>query len=154
MISTKELSITLKHRLSLDSTFCGISKPVIRKENGKYYLAYFVTLFSQDSFRDGLINRPEYIVLTDIEDGEIHAFDSTTVHEFSDSDYSRRFNVELDKTKLYGDFLDETYTLMDKVRESILQGEFDEHDYKIYINRIVNNIPFCYRRFYHELSAL
>lgn len=152
MIESSKLRERIRSQL-FDGAF-GISHPVIRCTD-RYVLAFFITQFYADSMQTGIFNRPENIVTADLITGDLLTFEETRFNEFSDADYSFRYDLSGDFNRLEGKYLEETYHYLDIVRNELAaSGTLNEHAYKMYMKRITDNIPFCYRRFYHELSSI
>ena len=158
MVPSSELQHVVDSQLFQGTfVFHGISKPVIRRVNGKYYVAMFVTPFNLLSFSDGMFDRPYYWVTADMETGDlIQVFQcySDPADEFCDAVYERRYDLRLvtDKeiTKKY--FI-QAFSMLDEVRHKLIQsGSLDEHLYNLYKKRIVSACPLPYRKFFRDLS--
>lgn len=48
-----------------------LSNPVMRKENGKWYIAFFVTFYNKWNWDKLKMPRPAYWALVDVETGEL-----------------------------------------------------------------------------------
>ena len=48
-----------------------LSNPVMRKENGKWYIAFFVTFYNKWNWDKLKMPRPSYWALVDVETGEL-----------------------------------------------------------------------------------
>lgn len=116
----------------------------------------FLTVFSFQSLDDGLFERPETYVLSDVETGEV--FDMITTKysdiDFSNAVYERRYNLcAIDYPDNPTAYFNSAYGILDDVRkEYILSGQLNLRRYHVYTKRILRYCPVPYRRFFRELS--
>ncbi|HFI0743674.1 TPA: hypothetical protein ACGOXR_001945 [Streptococcus suis] len=131
------------------------SQPVIYQESGKYYLAVFVFFYTKEDIEAGAVGRPTVWAIADIETGEIIEERQTKEIDFSDASYEVKYNVrsdaQYDTSKKY---YDEAFAILDSVREKIIStGKLYKLEYKYYLEKILENIPKDYQRFYTDLSV-
>ena len=131
------------------------SQPVIRKQDGKYYLAAFVFFFTQKDIEAGAVDRPTMWALADIETGEIVSEYETKDNEFSDAPYDVKYNVRSDgQYDTSREYYDKAFAILDSVRDKLIKtGKLYSLEYKAYLDRIIANIPKGYKRFYRDLSV-
>lgn len=134
-----------------------VSHPVIRYEDGKFYLAVFAFFYTKEEVANRAIPRPEYYGLADLETGELIATRKCKTKDFSNASFSRKYNISSAENapKNSDDFLDETFVLLDNARQALQEtGDPDVYmkPYKEYFERILQKIPKDYKRFYRDLS--
>ena len=152
MVRSINLTSKVKSQIKVDA--CGVSHPVITRYDGRYVLGFFITLLYAEAMNDGLFRRPEYVAYSDIASGDVLYLQDTRFEDFSDADYERRHDLSFEGSKLSGKYLEETFAYLDRVRLTLMTtGQLNEHDYKMYLKRITSNVPYSYRRFFHELSV-
>ena len=99
MVPSSELQHVVDRQLFPGTfVFHGISRPVIRKIDGQYCLAMFVTPFNVLDFTDGMFDRPYYWVTADIDTGKliwVYQCYSEPTEEFCHSVYERRYDLHL-----------------------------------------------------------
>lgn|GEM_PF-2125321 len=133
----------------------GVSQPVLRYQDGKYYLAVFVFFYNSDDIKSGMVRRPCMWVLADLATGDIvKRFDTRDDLEFSNAPYDIKYNIRSDtKFDTSKEYYDKAFRLLDSVRIDLLTGkEFSTGMYNDYLEKIVANIPDEYKRFYIDLS--
>ncbi len=130
------------------------SYPVIRRYEGKYYLAVFTFFFSREDITSGKVKRPTMWAISDLETGEIIKRIETKDQDFSDASYDVKYNVRSDiKYDTSKEYYDKAFAILDSVREKIISsGKLFAMEYKYYLDKIVANIPEEYKRFYIDLS--
>lgn len=131
------------------------SYPVIHYENGNYYLAVFVFYFSREDIENGKVDRPTLWAIADIETGEIIEERQTKEVDFSDASYDIKYDIrtyaKYDTSKKY---YDEAFAILDSCRSKIISDKkLYQVEYKYYLDKIVNNIPTEYQRFYYDMSV-
>ena len=131
------------------------SQPVIRKENGKYYLAVFTFFYNREDIQAGMVSRPTVWDLADLETGEIVHEYETMEKDFSDATYDVKYNVRADaQYDTSKEYYDKAFAILDSVREKLIStGKFYNLEYQIYLDKILANIPKEYQRFYRDLSV-
>lgn len=135
----------------------GMSQPVLRYQDRKYYLAVFVFFYNSDDIKSGMVRRPCMWVLADLATGDIvKRFDTRDDLEFSDAPYDIKYNIRSDtKYDTSKEYYDKAFRLLDSVRIGLLTGkEFSKEMYNDYLEKIVANIPDEYKRFYRDLSKI
>lgn len=130
------------------------SYPVIYFENEKYYLAVFVFFYSREDIEEGRIYRPTVWAIADLITGEIIEERETSIVEFSNAPYDKKYNIRADKKyDTSKEYYDKAFSILDICRKSIIENDnFDRNEYAKYLQMIVANIPEEYQRFYYDLS--
>ena len=133
----------------------GVSNPVIRKENGQYYIAYFVYTYDKKNIDTGEYRRPIQWLLVDVKTGEIVNTYNCQEYDFSTQSFDRLYSLIDDSVKRpnenYFKIMD---NLFDTVRASIAYGnKMDIDSYKAYFSNVLAITPKEYKVFYRELSA-
>lgn len=132
----------------------GVSNPVLRREDGKLYLAFFAYSYTREQLKNGFVGRPTRWVLADIESGQLIRAVSCAERDFTTAGKEERFSVENPNRPGDPDHLKHTYTILDEVRRKYLQnGKLDASRYEEYLNRLLLAVPPSYHRFYRELSS-
>ena len=158
MIPSREIQHTVDRQLFPGTfVFHGISRPVIRKIDGQYCLAMFVTPFNVLDFTDGMFDRPYYWVTADIDTGKliwVYQCYSEPTEEFCHSVYERRYDLHLVSDKpINRKYFDNAFSMLDEVRSKIIEtGELDQRLYHLYLKRITSACPLPYRKFFRSLS--
>lgn len=135
----------------------GLSKPVLfRRRDHSICNAMFLTVFSLQSFDDGLFDRPETYILSDVETGAVLDMVTTKYadDDFSDAVYARRYNLcSIDYPENAIAYYRRTFMILDDVRkEYIATGNLNMTKYHTYEKRVLRYCPVPYRRFFRELS--
>ncbi len=132
-----------------------ISQPVLRQEDGKWYLASFVFFYNREDIQTGMVNRPTVWALADLETGQLIREMQTKKQEFSEASYDEKYSVRADaKYDTSREYYDAAFAVLDTVREELLKtGNLNEEAYRNYMEKILANIPKAYQRFYRELSV-
>ncbi len=132
-----------------------VSQPVIRKEDGKYYIASFVFFYTEKELGKGMINRPTMWALSDLETGKIIKRYYTKDKEFSDAPYGNNYSLAINLScKNVQAYYADTFRLFDEIRKEIINtGNLDKEKYNIYLNRVKSYIPESYKRFFTDLSV-
>lgn len=130
------------------------SRPVIRKENDKYYLAVYVFYYTREDVESNKVNRPTTWAIADISTGEIVETRNSREYEFSDASYDIKYDITPDKNyDISKEYYEKAYAILDKVRRQIIkEGTLNRKKYDEYLNMILENIPENYKRFYLDLS--
>ena len=137
------------------------SYPVIHLKDNQYYLAVFITLYTKEEIESGYLGRPTKWAIFDIETGKIRRYKhavkdviETSEEEFSSAPYNIKYNIRSDKKYDNSEeYYEEAFKILDKCRESIMDGaKINLGEYQKYLEKILNNVPESYRRFYLDLS--
>lgn len=131
----------------------GVSNPVLRRENGNLYLAFFAYSYTREQLKSGAIGRPSRWILADIESGKLIRAVSCAEQDFTTAGKEERFSVDNPNKPGNPDHLKDTYTILDEVRRNYLQeGTLDTKRYEEYLAQMLLAVPTSYHRFYRELS--
>ena len=132
----------------------GISQPVIYYEDGKYYIAVFLFYYTKEDINSGMISRPSFWAIMNIDTGEIVERRWTNQSDFSDASYDIKYNVRSDDNyDTSRKYYERAFTILDAVREKIIEdGTLLKEEYQSYLNMVLKNIPREYQRFYRDLS--
>lgn len=132
----------------------GLSNPVLRRENGTLYLAFFVFLYQRENLQHKQMPRPSSWIVADLSTGEICRRVDCSVQDFSSQPAGRLYSMEPEPGAVRPD-LDEAYARLDQLRRSWLQqGLLPPELYQDYLQTILTATPPAYRVFYQELSNL
>lgn len=132
----------------------GVSNPVIRQEDGKYYVAYFVYTFDRNNMATKLYPRPSEWILADVSTGDVVGVYKCNEKDFSQQSFEKSYSL-IDKNvkkpdEAYFNVMD---NLFDTVRASIVYGnKIDEASYAAYFRDLLAITPEGYKVFYKELS--
>lgn len=131
------------------------SLPVLRKVDGKFVICMFTQLFNKEQIRQGMMQRPAYWCLTNIQDGgdfiEFNCKDS----EFCSAPYNRLYSKG--KSEQQGSQQDviNLYLQLDEIRKNYIEtGILDVFSYKKYLADVFKIIPSGQINFYKELSKM
>lgn len=161
MVMLPSVLLSSKARASLfpDSGISyGISRPVLRafgKES--VAVAMFVTILDSSGMDTGRILRPEYLIFSEIENGDVLDMVSTRFpeNEFSNASYNVRYDIRLNIDPPSIGYLRRTWELLDESRkEYIMTKKVPMRPYKSYLRRIQEYCPVPYRRFFREAGKV
>lgn len=156
MVKADKIFSELGAALLKNGTLPGsLSQPVIRKEDGIYYLASFVFFFTEEDIRAGAVERPGLWVLADMETGEIKKLYDYTEKDFSDAPYGMKYNIRAQGQYDISDaYYSRAFAVLDSVREKLISaGKLYRLEYEYYLKMILANIPPEYQRFFRDLSV-
>lgn len=136
-----------------------VSNPVLRKENGKWYIAFFVTFYNKSNLDNKTMPRPSYWALLDIETGELikrydcreKDFSSASFDDLIDiSDFNQRQFSKEDAEEFFRKFDNarNAYILNDNNGDSLYAGD---RLYALYLKTLFEYTPVNYQIFYCEL---
>lgn len=152
MVISSQIYSKLKSQLPQLPKDCGISFPVIRKQDNTYFLACFITILNPHDL-SGYIPRPEYWVLATLDTVEVISFHDCTFDDFSASSHERSYNI-LSEKESPKQYKEEFYSLLDKVRIELLETNIlNRRLYKQYLKKITQYAPISYRKFLRDLSV-
>lgn len=133
-----------------------VSYPVLRKEDGTYYLAIFVQLNDRTLIQKQALRRPSYWYLADITTGAIVREMDCRKLDFCSAPFDRLYkkgepkNPNLNKADV-----EEIYAMMDNVRMHIIKDQvLDVFAYQTYLKMIFDVVPSGQINFYRELNRL
>lgn len=136
----------------------GISRPVLRDiGNGHVAVAMFVTILDSSGMDTGMILRPEYLIFSEIENGDVLNMVSTRFpeNEFSNASYDVRYDIRLFLDPPPIGYLRRTWELLDESRkEYIMTKKVPVRTYNSYLRRIQECCPVPYRRFFREAGKI
>lgn len=132
----------------------GISNPVIRKVEDKYFIAFFGYSYSKENILTKKYNRPSQWIIVDITDGNLIKNYFCSEKDFSQESKEKLYSLDDPNTKKptkeYFEIMDH---LFDTVRASVMYGEtIDTESYRAYFNSLLAITPKEYRVFYKALS--
>lgn len=155
MITIKELNKKVQS-LALNGAKIphGISNPVIRRENDKYYVAYFVYVYDRKNLATKQYPRPSEWILLDVATGDMVEINECVEKDFSEQDMSKLYSLVDPKVKKpdanYFAVMD---NLFDTVRASVVFGkQLDMASYKAYFTKLLAITPAEYQVFYKDLT--
>ena len=131
-----------------------VSCPVLRKVDGKLYLAVFVFFYNKEQLQSAMIERPGMWVLADVTTGEIVKRFECKECDFSVAPYDKLYDVSAnDIADISDDYWEHAYSLLDRVRRKyVSSGELDMSIYDQYLLKIFDTTPSEYKVFYKDLS--
>lgn len=134
----------------------GLSNPVLRQEEGQWYLAFFVYFYNKKNLEEKRMPRPVLWLLADIRTGEIRKRISCAEQDFSQEPEGQLYTVAFPDQPQTGAAQHAVlFEKLDQVRRGYLeQGTVDAGAYTDYLNQLLCLIPPAYRVFYRELSTL
>ena len=156
MLSSKEINSKIQKNILNGSKIPhGVSRPLIYKEEDKYYLAVFVFFYTKEEFLMCSISRPTMWAILDIENGDIIEKYETSEKDFSNASYDIKYNISPDKEyNTSAEYYDKAFSILDSVREELIEkNRFNEDKYKEYFKMVLDNITESYKRFFKELSV-
>lgn len=134
-----------------------VSDLVIRQENDRYFLAAYITSYTQKSFLWNNSRRPSRWILMDFVTGAILEDRTCEGHEFSRARYDKWYSIKLSQGghDLSEEYYRASYAYLDSARISILEGKpLDKNRYKTYLERIVLNMPKDFARMLFDLNNI
>jgi hypothetical protein len=133
-----------------------ISEPVIRKHEGIYVLAFFISFYTKENVQNKTSKRPAIWLTADIKCGEIINRYNCSLFDFCKESFDTVYSVKVDTSIVINkEYYEKQYLLLDKIREKIvLDNVVDTKLNTEYMERILNIVPDEYRIFYTELNVL
>ena len=131
----------------------GLSHPVLREENGKIFLSFFVTT---PDFQTKQTPRPEYYILSDISSGKLNFAYQCTKRDFCNEPYDRKYSTLL-PSAVSREMIDQLYSLLDRARQSIIETNDPAHYRPLtdkYMARLKDIVPTEMAVFYDALYRL
>ena len=134
----------------------GVSNPVLREENGRIYLAFFLYFYDKKDLDAMQMPRPSLWFLADIRTGEIVERRSCARQDFSSQPAGLRCDVRYpDRPQRPNGYFQSVYAKLDRIRREYLEsGALDRSAYGEYLEEMLTLVPPEYRVFYRELSTL
>lgn len=130
-----------------------LSDPVLREEDGKLYLAFFVFFYSGAEVKAKLIKRPEIWAIFDLENGEMVSRRDCRIQDFSDASMDEKIDIS-DDFNVEKDLYNKAYQMLDDIRTEVIDGKsLDIVKYESYLQLILSAIPVAYRKFFFDLSG-
>jgi len=131
------------------------SYPIIYRENDKYYLAVFVFFYKREDIKAGAVERPTVWAIADIVTGDIIEERQARENDFSDARYDVKYNIRSEtKHDTSKQYYTDAFAILDAVRSNLIcAGTLCEQGYRMYLDKIVANVPEEYKRFYKDLSV-
>lgn len=135
----------------------GVSRPVLREEYGRIYVACFVTFFRKDHLKTGFCERPTAWVIADIDTGDVVELFHIDHYDFSSVEWGDPvYNLDYKGiTKGRREYYIRLNEMLDSIRREIIAGkELNYQRYHEYIKMLTSQQPPSYRRFARELSNI
>ena len=132
----------------------GISNPVLRKQDNKICIAFFVYTYTRGDLQNGAIRRPTSWITTDLVTGEIRDRIQCADEDFSDASFTEYFSTNNPNAgKSTKEYYQSVYALLHSIRKTIIEKDsFPIDAYAEYMRSILEIVPPAYHRFYWELS--
>lgn len=146
----RELGRTILEGVKVPHT---ISNPVLRKENGKWYIAFFVAFYKSWNFDRLEMPRPSYWALVDVETGELIERYNCREKDFSSASFDDLIDISNPHRKQFTkEDIDELDRRFDNLRNAcILNDDNIDRLYGLYLGKLFELTPVNYQKFYIEL---
>ena len=129
------------------------SFPVLRKEDGKMTIAFFLQFQKKEYFEKGIMERPAYWYVTDLETGKMIEEMNCREKDFCTAPFDRMYKKgepEIRGTKAEAERL---YQMLDEIRICYIKTNMvHAFLYKEYLNLLFKVMPKGQINFYKELS--
>lgn len=134
----------------------GVSNPVLRREDGTLYLAFFVYLYQKRHLDERRLPRPSGWLLADLASGEIVKRFSCAERDFSSQPQDALYSVDYpDKPAYTREQFAELYGKLDRARAACAGADgAGAQEYAAYFEAMLELVPPAYRVFYQDLSRL
>lgn len=130
-----------------------LSNPVMRKENGKWYIAFFVTFYNKWNWDKLKMPRPSYWALVDVETGELIKRYDCREKDFSSANFDELIDIsDYNQERRPREYADDFFRKFDNLRNAcILNDDNIDRLYGLYLGKLLEVIPENYQKFYIEL---
>ena len=128
----------------------GISYPVIRYENGKYYLAIYA--FYYDKQDKKMIGRPKNYALFNFDTGVMEETYDCRRRDFTSGNFRKKYDILDKKYKLDKKDLKSAFKHLDKARKLLKAGQPFIDEYEQYMKVVLSQTTKEYQQFYNDLS--
>lgn len=130
-----------------------VSNPVLRKENGKWYIAFFVTFYNKGNLDNKTMPRPSYWCLADIETGELVKRYDCKEKDFSSASFDDLIDIsDFNSNHFSKEDTEEFFRKFDNARNAyILNDNNGDRLYALYLRTLFEYTPVNYQIFYCEL---
>ena len=140
---------------NVDDELHAVSHPVIRKEEGQYGLAVFVTHFTKAQLWEDRIPRPYAWAMADLRTGALLGRYSCDQKDFSTRPLDDFCAMGKDDAICEQAFYEKMFRLLDKIRlDLLLNHRYNMDQYAMYMDQLLNNVPSDLARYYSDLSAV
>lgn len=132
----------------------GISKPVIREENGLCFLSCFYFNYDESDISAGFICRPIKYGLFDIVTAKPVRIYNCRTRDFSKAGYDTLYDIGRNSGYRYPyNLYIRAFSILDEVRDEYIKtGRINREKYKEYFRLILSDTPRDYHSIYKELS--
>ena len=132
-----------------------VSYPVLRYEEGNYYLAIFINHFKSDELLDGHIKRPDQWALADIHNGDVLKILDCHSDDFIDAPFDKDLQFDQDKITPSQVYYERLFAMLDQVREELCNEQgFNREVYHQYLEKLIANVTDDFAPFYNALSNI
>ena len=130
-----------------------LSNPVMRKENGKWYIAFFVTFYNKWNWDKLKMPRPSYWALVDVETGELIKRYDCKEKDFSSASFDELIDIgDYNQERRSREYEDDFFRKFDNLRNAcILNDDNIDRLYGLYLGKLLEVIPENYQKIYFEL---
>ena len=130
-----------------------LSNPVLRKENGKWYIAFFVTFYNKSNLDNKTMPRPSYWCLVDVETGELIKRYDCKEKDFSSASFDDLIDIsDFNPKRFSKEDTEEFFRKFDNARNAyILNDNNGDRLYALYLGKLFEYTPVNYQIFYCEL---
>jgi hypothetical protein len=130
-----------------------LSNPVMRKENGKWYIAFFITFYNKWNWDKLKMPRPLYWALVDVETGELIKRYDCGEKDFSSASFDELIDIsDYNQERRSREYEDDFFRKFDNLRNAcILNDDNIDRLYGLYLGKLLEVIPENYQKIYFEL---
>lgn len=130
-----------------------VSNPVLRKEDGKWYIAFFVTFYNKNNLDNKTMPRPSYWCLVDVKTGELIKRYDCREKDFSSASFDDLVDIsDFNPNHFSKEDAEEFFRKFDNARNAcILDNDNIARLYGLYLGKLLEVIPVNYQKFYIEL---
>ena len=157
MNKTKDIAQSMnKEILKGSKKLYSTSQPVLRVEDGKYYIAMYGFPYTFRDIQKFSVERPSIYAIADVETGKVvKKYDCKTEKDFSTATHDRKYSIMTKKKlRISKEFYNSVYDLFDKIREELIEtGELNRELYAEYMRKLLSNVSEDYEKFYTDLSV-
>lgn len=132
-----------------------VSYPVLRLEEGNYYLAIFINHFKSDELMHGAIKRPDQWALADIHNGDVLKIIDCHSDDFIDAPFDQTLHFDQEKITPSQIYYERMFAMLDQVREELCNEQrFNTEVYGQYLEKLIANVTDDFAPYYHALSNI
>lgn len=131
------------------------SLPVIRKVDEEFVICMFTQLFNKEQLSQGMMQRPSFWCLANIQDGGNFKEFNCKDLEFCSAPYNQLYSRGKTEQQSSQQDIINLYLQFDEIRKKFIKtGILDAFSYKKYLTGIFKIVPSGQINFYKELSKM